>query len=190
MWLQGDFLMKKLRSILYRLRGEVSTEDLIKIGLKVGKNFRRNEHCIIDQSHCWLITIGDDVTLAPNVHILAHDASMWADTGYTRISPVNIGNNVFIGAGSIILPGVTIGNNVVIGAGSVVTKNIEDNKVVTGNPAKIISSYDEFINKNKELIKSSPCYDETYTLRNKNFSAKQKQQMKNEIKENSVGFVE
>ena len=89
--------MKKLRSILYRLRGEVSTEDLIKIGLKVGKNFRRNEHCIIDQSHCWLITIGDNVTLAPNVHILAHDASMWADTGYTRIAPVNIGNNVFIG---------------------------------------------------------------------------------------------
>ena len=62
--------------------------------------------------------------------------------------------------------------------------------MVAGNPAKIISGYDEFINKNKELIKTSPCYDETYTLRNKNFSAEQKQQMKNEIKENSVGFVE
>ncbi len=181
-----DFIKK----YIYRLRGEVDTKSLIKLGLTVGANFKRNEHCIIDQSHCWLIKIGDNVTLAPKVHILAHDASMWFETGYTRIAPVNIGNNVFIGAGSIILPGVNIGNNVVIGAGSIVTKSIEDNTVVAGNPAKRISSYEEFINKNKELISISPRFDETYTLRNKNFSAEQKQQMKREIEESSVGFVE
>ena len=181
-----DFVKK----YIYRLRGEVDTKSLIKLGLTVGANFKRNEHCIIDQSHCWLIKIGDNVTLAPNVHILAHDASMWFETGYTRIASVNIGNNVFIGAGSIILPGVNIGNNVVIGAGSIVTKSIEDNTVVAGNPAKRISSYEEFINKSKELISISPCFDETYTLRNKNFSAEQKQQMKREIEKSSVGFVE
>ncbi len=52
--------------------------------------------------------------------------------------PIKIGNDVWIGGGSIILPGVTIGNNVVIGAGSVVTKNIEDNVVIAGNPARVI----------------------------------------------------
>ena len=181
-----DFVKK----YIYRLRGEVDTKSLIKLGLTVGANFKRNEHCIIDQSHCWLIKIGDNVTLAPKVHILAHDASMWFETGYTRIAPVNIGNNVFIGAGSIILPGITIGDNVVIGAGSIVTKSIENNTVVAGNPAKIISTYKEFINKNKELIRISPCFDETYTLRNKKFSTEQKQQMKREIEENSIGFVE
>lgn len=54
-----------------RIRSEISTEDLISLGLKVGKNFSRQEKTLIDQSHCWLITIGDDVTLAPRVHILA-----------------------------------------------------------------------------------------------------------------------
>lgn len=181
-----DFVKK----YVYRLRGEVDTKLLVKLGLTIGANFNRNEHCIIDQSHGWLIKIGDNVTLAPNVHILAHDASMWFETGYTRIAPVNIGNNVFIGAGSIILPGVNIGDNVVIGAGSVVTKSIESNTVVAGNPAKTLSTYEEFIKKNKELINVSPCFDETYTLRNKKFSAEQKQQMKNEISKSSVGFVE
>jgi maltose O-acetyltransferase len=52
--------------------------------------------------------------------------------------PVKIGNNVWIGGGSIINPGVTIGNNVVIASGSVVTKDVPDNVIVGGNPAKII----------------------------------------------------
>lgn len=54
-----------------RLRSEISTEDLIKLGLTVGKNFSRQEKTLIDQSHCWLITIGDNATQAPRVHILA-----------------------------------------------------------------------------------------------------------------------
>ena len=87
-----------IRSKLMRLRSEVSTEDLIKLGLTVGKNFNRQEKTLIDQSHCWLINIGDDVTIAPRVHILAHDASTKSALGYTRIGLVDIGNNVFIGA--------------------------------------------------------------------------------------------
>ncbi|WP_253200562.1 DapH/DapD/GlmU-related protein [Clostridium sp. CF012] len=102
----------------------INTEQLIKMGLKVGKNFNRLGGCIIDDSHCWLITIGDNVTLAPRVHILAHDASTKMYLDVTKIGLVDIGNNVFIGAGSIILPNVKIGNNVIIGAGSIVTKDI------------------------------------------------------------------
>lgn len=179
-----------VKSIIYRLRGEVCTEDLIKIGLKVGKNFRRNEHCIIDQSHCWLIEIGDDVTLAPRVHILAHDASMWKECGYTKIAPVKIGNNVFVGAGSIIMPGVTIGNDVIIGAGSVVTHDVESGNVVAGNPAKKIRSYDDYIMGHKVMMENFPCYDESYTMRNKKMTQEQKKEMKCKLEESKFGYVE
>ena len=173
-----------------RLRSEISTEDLVSLGLTVGKDFSRQEKVLIDQSHCWLINIGDNVTLAPKVHILAHDASTKSALGYTRIGLVNIGNNVFVGASTTILPNVTIGDNVVIGAGSVVSKDIPSNSVVVGNPAKIICSYDEYIS-NKKNEKNSTCYfSEEYTLRNKDFTDEMKQEMKRKLKENNgVGYV-
>lgn len=88
-------MIKKIFDILkFKIRGETSTFLLKQRGLIVGDNFRRNKHCIIDDSHCWLIEIENNVTLAPNVHILAHDASMWNETGYTKIAPVYIGDNV------------------------------------------------------------------------------------------------
>lgn len=183
-------LFDVLKKYVYRFRGEVDTKSLVKMGLTVGANFKRNEHCIIDQSHCWLITIGNDVTLAPNVHILAHDASMWHDTGYTRIAPVSIGNNVFIGAGSIVLPGITIGNNVVIGAGSVVTKSVPDDCVVAGNPARCICSYDEYISKHKAYQKTKTCYSELYTARNPKLSDDMKNEMVSDLSKNDFGYVE
>lgn len=179
-----------VKKYVYRFRGEVDTKSLLKMGLTVGSNFRRNEHCIIDQSHCWLITIGNDVTLAPNVHILAHDASMWHDTGYTRIAPVSIGNNVFIGAGSIVLPGITIGNNVVIGAGSVVTRSVPDDCVVAGNPARRICSYDEYISKHKAYQKTKTCYSELYTARNPKLTDDMKNEMVSDLSKNDFGYVE
>lgn len=126
--------MRILKKFLYRLRGEVSTEDLVKSGLKIGSGFHRMNEVWIDPGHAWLITFGDNVTLAPRVTVLAHDASPQAFRQVTKIGQVKIGNNVFIGAGSIILPGVTIGDNVIIGAGSVVTKDIPSDTVATGNP--------------------------------------------------------
>ncbi|XZL94913.1 acyltransferase [Clostridium perfringens] len=122
--------------ILAKIRGSINLNKLKKEGLKVGKNFHAMEGVIIDPGHCWLITIGDNVTLAPRVHILAHDASTKKFIGYTRIAKVNIGDNVFIGANTVVLPGVNIGNNCIVGAGSVVTKNLDDNSIYAGNPAK------------------------------------------------------
>lgn len=184
------FINSKLYSKVMRLRSEISTEDLIKLGLTVGKNFSRQEKTLIDQSHCWLITIGDDVTLAPRVHILAHDASTKKALGYTRIGTVNIGNNVFIGASSTILPGVSIGNNVIIGACSVVSKDIPSNSVAVGNPAKVISTYEDYIEKKKAEMDSVPVYNEKYTLRNPSFTYEMKQEMKNAIKKGKIGYVE
>ena len=143
--------MKKLiRKILEYLRGEPQhLNKLLKRGLKVGKNFHRMGGVTIDAWHCYHITIGDNVVLAPRVHILAHDASTGLFIGKTRAANVVIGNQVFVGAGSIILPGVHIGNRVIIGAGSIVTKDIPDNSVAVGNPARVICSLDDYIAKEK-----------------------------------------
>ena len=142
---------------------------------------------ILDPSHCWLISIGDNVTIAPRVHVLAHDTSTKFELGYTKIGRVNIGNNVFIGAESVILPNVTIGDNVIIGANSTVNKNIPSNSVYAGSPARLICSYKEFIKKNKNLMKNRPCYDGSYTTR-ENVDSNKKQQMIDELKD-GVGFI-
>lgn len=140
-------LRSLLKSLLARIRGEVVIDTLIKRGMTVGKNFHCMNGVWIDPGHAWLISIGDDVTIAPRVTILAHDASPQAFRQITKIGRVNIGDSVFIGAGSIILPGVTIGDNVVIGAGSVVTKDIPDNCVAAGNPAKNIMTISDYLDK-------------------------------------------
>ena len=123
-------MLKIIRKYRNKLIKEENIDDLIKKGLTVGKNFNMQKGCILDSSHCWLIEIGNDVTLAPRVHILAHDASTKRKLGYKKIGKVKIGNNVFIGANTTILPNVKIGNNVVIGANSLVSKDIQDNTVV------------------------------------------------------------
>ena len=130
--------MNPIKELLYRIRGEYTTEKLISMGMQVGRNFGRLNGVILDPSHCWLITIGDNVTMAPRVHILCHDASTKQFLNYTTIGRVNIGNNVFIGAESVVLPGVTIGDNTVVGAGSVVTKDLPANVVAVGNPCKVL----------------------------------------------------
>ncbi len=156
-------LSKKLLNKLF-FKHNSTINAHIKRGLVVGSNFRMLEEVHIDFSHPWHITIGDDVTLAPRVHILAHDASTKKYLGYTRIGKVNIGNRVFIGAGAIILPGVSIGDNVIIGAGSVVTSDIEADHVFAGNPAKKISTLNAFLMKKKEEMKNYPTFGEEYTL--------------------------
>ncbi len=165
---------------------ENNIEGLIKLGLKVGNNFNMREDCIIDPSHCFLITIGDSVTLAPRVHILAHDASTKMFLGYTRVGLVNIGNNVFIGASCTILPNVKIGNNCIIGANATVTKDIPDNSVAVGNPARVICSTDEYINKNKMKMNERPVYDASYIITN--ITDEKKQQMINDLK-SGIGYI-
>ena len=180
--------MGKLKDILYRLRGEYTTEQLIKMGMKVGKNFGRLNGVILDPSHCWLIEIGDNVTMAPRVHVLCHDASTKQFLNYTKIGRVTIGDNVFIGAESVVLPGVTIGNNVIVGANSTVTHDIPDNTVVAGTPAKLICTLDDYLNKEKERMKSAPCYGEDYTLR-KDVSMEKRMKQKEELK-GKIGYID
>jgi maltose O-acetyltransferase len=156
-----------LKLIINRIRGEVSTERYIKAGMSIGKGFKRMQNCAMDISHCWLIEIGENVTFAPNVKLIAHDASTIQITGHAKIGRISIGNNCFIGNSAIILPGVRIGNNCIIGSGSVVTSNIPENTIAAGNPARVLCSHDEYSNKIKKEFRQSPIFDERYTTRGK-----------------------
>jgi maltose O-acetyltransferase len=87
------------------------------------------------------ITIGDDVQIGPNVQLLTPTHPIEAEPRRNKLEgaqPITIGDNVWLGAGAIILPGVTIGENTVVGAGAVVTKNLPANVVAVGNPARVI----------------------------------------------------
>lgn len=172
--------MNYLKEFLYRLRGEFTTEKLISMGMTVGENFNRLHGVILDPGHCWLIEIGDHVTMAPRVHILCHDASTKQFLNYTKIGRVTIGDNVFIGAESVVLPGVTIGNNVIIGANSTVTHDIPENSVAVGSPARVICTLDEYLEKEKIRMETAPCYGEEYTLR-QNVSMEKRLQQKEEL---------
>lgn len=180
--------MNVIKEWIYRLRGEYTTEKLISMGMKVGKNFGRLNGVILDPSHCWLIEIGDDVTLAPRVHILCHDASTKAFMNYTKVGNVTIGNRVFIGAESVVLPGVTIGDDVVIGANSTVTHNIPSNSVAVGSPARVICTLEEYIQKEKERMRSAPVYDDSYTLR-KGISMELRLKQKEELN-GKIGYID
>lgn len=162
-------------------------EVAIENGLTIGKDCHIMGECIIDPGHCFLITIGDRVTLAPKVHILAHDASTKRILGYTVIGKVVIGNDVFIGAGTIILPNVTIGDKVIIGAGSVVTHSIPNNSVAVGNPARVIGTYDAYVQKRKDQFKLSSKFDESYVIGM--ITEEKKQEMRNSLSNNNIGFI-
>lgn len=87
------------------------------------------------------VKIGKNVMIAPNVSIYTAGHPLHPDSrnsGYEYGIPVTIGDNVWIGGSVTIVPDVHIGNNVVIGAGSVVTKDIPDNAVAVGNPCRVI----------------------------------------------------
>lgn len=147
--------MPGLKEKIGRLvKGITDPEELRKRGAKIGSavSIWTNR---IDKAHAFLLEIGDNVTIS-DARILMHDASTRMPLGYTKVGKVIIGNNVYIGADAIVLPGVKIGNNVIIGAGAVISKNVEDNSVMAGNPAKRICSYDEFIERNQKRLAESP----------------------------------
>ena len=97
----------------------------------------------------WLITIGDNVHITSGCQFITHDGGTLIlrkevpDLELT--APIVIGNDVYIGMRTLLLPGVTIGNRCIIGAGSVVTRSIPDNCVAAGVPAKVIKSTDEYL---------------------------------------------
>lgn len=126
-----------------------------KIFKQTGENFFFQPRII--PSDPKLIKFHNNVIVTSNVTFVTHDIfdyglnNLNKGTFYYNSGCIEIMDNVFIGCNTTILPNVKIGPNVVIGAGSVITKDIKPNSVVVGNPAKIIGTFDEYVNKRKEL---------------------------------------
>ena len=166
-WINGKNLMQKFNSLNYsnkpgqlkvlnKLLGSKGDNTQIWAPFYVdygkfiflGNNCEINMNCVF--LDCNYITIGNNALIAPGVHIYTvfhpvsykdryvkgdNDNSLFT---VSKTAPVTIGNNVWIGGNSILLPGISIGDNVTIGAGSVVTKSIRSDVLAYGNPCRII----------------------------------------------------
>ena len=152
--------MGRLSQIMRKLHYRLKPSDAVKIARKIGVRFTAEpgkERCrILSEpsavfgSEPYLVTIGEHVEITAGCVFITHDGGVWSlrnDERYKNLDifgPIKIGNNVFIGNNSIVLPGVTIGDNVVIGAGSVVSRDILANSVAAGVPARVIRSLEEY----------------------------------------------
>jgi maltose O-acetyltransferase len=136
-------------TILSRLLGSVGEDVEVRSGLQVvfGENIAIGARSFVNYNLVALddapIVIGEDVKIGPGVQLIAGTHPTEATLRRRKswlARPVNIGNNVWVGAGAMILPGVTVGDNTVIGASSVVTRSLPADVVAHGNPARVVRS--------------------------------------------------
>lgn len=136
-------MIRKIREYIWRRRDPVGYAR--HLGVTVGRNCR-----LIDvsfSSEPYLITLGDHVS-ATRTRFETHDGGVWVlrddHPSIDIIKPIVVGSNVYFGYGCIVLPGVTIGSNVIIGAGAIVSRDIPDNSVAVGIPARVIRPLEEY----------------------------------------------
>lgn len=176
-------ILRKIKSCVFPSITEV---DLLyrKKGVNIGINTTLYS-VQLDACFPWLISIGKNCTITHST-VLAHDASCKNFLGYSKVARVEIGNDCFIGYNSTILLGVKIGDNVIIGAGSVVTKDIPSNSVAAGVPAKKICEYDKYVEKTKILFKKEDTYISNILFNQKRLKEKEKQRKR--LGDGEIGF--
>lgn len=163
----------RMLEIIRQLIRWYEKRDPVKYGRKIGVEI--GEKCSFTTCPLWgsepyLITIGNRVRFSGEVMLITHDGGTWVFRenekykNVVRYGGITIGNNVFIGARTIILPNVHIGDNVVVGAGSVVTKSIPSGEVWGGNPAHFISRTSDYAEK---CLSETPSYDRNNYINNK-----------------------
>lgn len=167
---------------LVHLKKMTPMQIKIQLYRKIGMSIGENCHIFSDKietAEPYLITLGNNITIANDVLFATHDASasFYLENTSDIYGRITIGNHVFIGMGTIILPGVTVANDVIIGAGSVVTKSIlEEGIVVAGNPAKKLCTINQLKEKNyeKKLMTWGMTFDEKkeYLLQNEHLFKK------------------
>lgn len=144
--------MGKLYRKLYKLI--VGRIHPVKYARKIGVNYSSGLRIfgrVEWSTEPWIITLGEHVYITDGVKFITHDGATLLfrdrvpDLEITK--PIKVGSNVYFGNNAVILPGVTIGNNVIVGAGAVVTKDIPDNSVAVGVPARVIKTVDEYLEK-------------------------------------------
>lgn len=147
-------IIRRIYRKLYALLiGKISP---VRYAIKIGVNFKDPSTVKIYgkvgwSTEPWLMTIGKNVHITDNVKFVGHDGGtllfrhLVPDLEITK--PITVGDDVYIGNNVLIMPGVTIGNKVIIGAGAVVSRDIPDNSVAVGVPAKVIKKADEYFEK-------------------------------------------
>ena len=154
--------MKNIAYLFARLYGKLCRKNEIicnyfrKQGIKIGRNC--NIFSNITTSEPFLIEIGDTVTISTQVVFVTHDHSIYKvdNNCYNLFGKIKIGNNCFLGERSTFMYGVELADNIIVAAGSVVTHSFKAERVIIGgNPAKIIGTWDDFLEKNKGKAASS-----------------------------------
>jgi len=152
-------LRKILTGLISKIQCRISPiRYAIKLGVKVGegtKFYAPSPDMFSTES--WLISLGKNCHIAYGVRFLTHDGGSLVVSNeecdsFVICGKINVGNNVYIGERTTILPGVKIGDNSIIGCGSVVTKDIPSNVIAAGVPCKVIRSREEYIKKIKEIM--------------------------------------
>lgn len=132
---------------------------LRQLGMQIGEDVILSASLSIDVSHCHHISIGDHCGFGPECLILAHDAQMDEFLDAARIGRVILHASCHIGARTIILPGVEIGPRTIVGAGSVVSKSLPPDTVCVGNPARVLCSLDEYLDRHRKRLSESETFD-------------------------------
>jgi maltose O-acetyltransferase len=152
-------LASRLKQRLERERLRRRWAYLRSLGMRIGDRVNLPASTWIDTSHCFLISIGDDCGFGPDCLILAHDAQMDEYLDAARLGHVVIHESCHIGARTTILAGVEIGPRTVVGANSVVTRTLPPETVCAGNPAKVICTLDQYLERHRERMKSHPTFE-------------------------------
>jgi maltose O-acetyltransferase len=140
----------------YRTRRRWAT--LQRLGMEIGRNVDLPASTWIDRDFCYLISIGDNCSFGEGCLILAHDAQMdeFLDAG--RLGRVVIGADCHIGARTTILPGVGIGPRTVVAPHAVVLRSLPPDSYCSGNPARMVSTLDDFLSRHRADMGTLPRY--------------------------------
>ena len=144
-------MIKRLINFYYKhFASREQYARFIGVNLGVNNDIQDND---LWSSEPWLITVGNDCQFVLGARIFTHGGGRVLraiEKDFDSFGKVIIGNRVYLGANSLVMPGCIIGDCVLVAAGSVVTKSVPSNVVVGGNPARIICTIEEFYNKNKK----------------------------------------
>lgn len=154
---------RRMKRLLDRRRLEQRWAEYRALGMHIGENVSLPASTWIDESFCFLISIGDNCGFGERCLILAHDAQMHEFLGPTRVGRVLIHPSCHIGAGTLILPGIEMGPRTIVAAGSVVTRPLPPDSLCAGVPARPVCSLDEYFRRQREQTKKRPHFPyETY----------------------------